>query len=142
MTKRYFKATNGTYTVFRASESKTYRFGWMKLGQVMRRAADGDWEYYGEVIPLDLGFTNPFTTPKGVSGPFPAIEIGKGEYMALVTIKTKRIQAWRAEREAAGQTHFSSTSPGDSWVRNDELPEGLYVGPTPPKAHDDIEWSE
>ena len=144
MTKRYFKATNGTFTIFRASESKTYRFAWMKLGQVSRRTASGDWERYGEMIPLDMGFTNPANPrrPHDAIGPFPAIEIGKGEYAALVVIKTKRIEAWRAELRAKGQTMFGSVSPSDSWVHNDELPDALYVGPTPPKAHRDIEWSE
>lgn len=132
MTKRYFKATNGEYTIFRASESRTYRYGWINLSQRTRRSADGKtWEKYGEVIPLDLGFTNPTTVPKSATtGPLPAVEIGKGEYMALVAIKTARINAWAEERRAQGQTVFGGTAPGDSWVRNDELPEALYVGPT------------
>ena len=142
MTKRYFKATNGTYTIFRASESKAYRYGWIKFDQRTRRSADGKtWEKYGEVVPLDIGFTNPFTAPKGASGPFPAHEIGKHEYQVLVQIKGVRCEAWREELRAKGQTMFGSVGPSDSWVRNDELPDWLYVGPTPPKAHDDIEWS-
>jgi hypothetical protein len=128
MTRRYFRATNGTYTVFRASESKTYRYAWIRLDQRSRRG-EGGWEKYGEAVPLDMGFTNPTTVPKGACGPLPTTEIGKGEYMALVSLKTQRIEAWREELKAKGETMWGSVSPSDSWVRNDELPEWLYVGP-------------
>ena len=128
MTKRYFKATDGKFTIFRASESRAYQGAWMRIEQLSRRAADGkSWEPYGEPIPVAMGFS---AYPVPPHGQFPAIEIGKGEYQALVAIKTTRIDAWCAELKAKGQTMFGGVSPSDSWVRNEELPEALYVGPT------------
>lgn len=125
MTKRYFKATDGKFTIFRASESRAYRYGWMTIDQPHRRAPDGYYKRDGEAIPLDVSFTNTKRL-----GACPAIEIGKHEYQVLVAIKTARVEAWREERRAEGQTMFGSISPSDSWVRNDELPEALHLGPT------------
>ena len=64
MTKRYFKATDGTFTVFRASESRVYRYAWMRLGQssgarpTARRGRSS-----GRPTPSTLGFTNAQTAP-------------------------------------------------------------------------------
>ena len=128
MTKRYFKATDGKFTIFRASESRVYRGAWMRIDQSRRRAADGKtWEPFGEPVPVAMGFS---AYPVPPHGQFPAVEIGKHEYQVLVQIKTARVEAWRAELRAKGQTMFGSIGPSDSWVRNDELPEWLYVGQT------------
>lgn len=91
MTK-YFSATDGTITVFRASETRTYVSATM--------AGRGG-----------IGFSGKPAGRQGTTEYHPATEITKAEYEALNAIKMARIKA-------AGRTLIN---PGDSWVNNTDL---------------------
>lgn len=107
MTKRYYKATDGTFTIFRATDSRIYKGAWMTVDGFKTR-------------PRNMGFSGKY------SGALEAIEIGKGEYDALVLYKKQRTD---------------DNAPSASWVRNADLPP-IVSGAVPPNAHRDIEWSE
>ena len=127
MTKRYYKASNGTFTIFRASE-RPYRTAWMTIDRIHVRDADGEtWVKTGEPQPVNMGFSAGI----GKIGDYQVTEIGKGEYQALVAAKTWRVEARVAALRAAGRTISggAGSAPRDSWVRNEDLPKGLYVGP-------------
>jgi hypothetical protein len=95
MTKRYFKATDGDITVFRASDTKVYQ-----------SASKTNW---------GISFSG---KPAGL-GAMPAVEITKVEYTALVALKQARIKA------SNGGRHDDGGSPSDSWVSNEALAEAL-----------------
>jgi hypothetical protein len=99
-TTRYFKATDGKITVFRASETKAYAFATFK-GEKL--AEDHAW--CGQI-----GFS-------AKAGDHPAVEITKAEYEALVAQKTARINAKNEARKAEGKRVWS-VGPSDSWVQN------------------------
>lgn len=89
MTDRYFKATDGVRTYFRASPTRVYRS--MSTGQGYNRR--------DTVLHMhDRGM-------------FPAVEITRAEYNALMALKRIR---------TAGRTYHSS-APSDSWVENSEI---------------------
>jgi hypothetical protein len=69
MTKRFFKATDGDVTVFRASDTKVYQ-----------SATKDRW-------------TISFSSKPAGLGAMPAVEITKAEYTALVALKQARVQA-------------------------------------------------
>lgn len=100
MTKRYFKSTDGTKTIFRASE-RHYQFG---------------------RFTRDIGFCN---TP-GLDRQ-PATEITKAEHDRLVALKAERIRAeWLARCEAVGKRDAEmprgySSGPQDSFILNTQL---------------------
>ena len=79
MATRYFKATDGKITVFRASKTRVYRSA----------------RIHG-VISFSTG-GNP--SP----GWHPAVEIDQAEYVRLNSIKTKRIAAAAGQRFAGPQ---------------------------------------
>lgn len=98
MTTRYFSATDGTFTVFRATASAAYASAsWL-----------GDRPY-----PYCLGFSRK-PAGSGIPGRFPTTEISKAQYDALVAAKQDR-------QRLAGQDPQRYSSPQDSWVRNADL---------------------
>jgi hypothetical protein len=101
MTTRYFKATDGKVTVFRASKTRVYSSAWFDV-----YAADDGGPRVGA-----SGFS---VKPAGWGGQFPAVEISKAEYDALVVRKVERIKA------AGGNPSYAA--PHSSWVRNETAP--------------------
>jgi hypothetical protein len=97
---RYFKATNGRFTVFRASPTRVYLSAWIQSDA--KRVTD-------------FGFSM-----LSAKGRVPAEEMTKDEYEALVKRKTARIEARKAEIVASGGQISRSfgSSPSDSWVAN------------------------
>jgi hypothetical protein len=87
MTKKYVKATNGKVTIFRAT-TRPEGFAYGRITQDIR----------GDCI--GVAFSN-------ASG-WPAIEISKAEYDALVAIKMR-------------SDHAHDSSPQGAWVRNVDL---------------------
>jgi hypothetical protein len=92
MTTRYFSATDGTFTVFRATATRTY--------------AAADWLVRDGSYPYCIGFKG-----RAGQGTKPAQEITKSEYEALTARKVTRIKA-----HGGDPRRFNS--PQDSWVRN------------------------
>lgn len=99
MTKRYYKATDGQITVYRATESR---------------------EYHSAQIRKEDRYFGFSALPASPAHPYPAVEIDKAEYQSLVAQKVARIEARKAEMIAAGQRVYSGFggAPGDSWVAN------------------------
>ena len=91
-TLRYFKATNGRFTVFRASPTRAYTMA------TIRSNAE-------QVIDFSLSYS-------GV-GDCPAVEITKAEYDALNAAKAARF-------ERLGLP-LKYVAPRDSWVSNAEI---------------------
>ena len=102
MAKRYFKATNGTMTVFRSSATRVY--GSARVNPEIGFSGNGRSNAY----PLD------------------AVEINKDEYEALVGLKAQRIDRKKDEIEAEGGKAYRGfgASPQDSWVLNSAIPDG------------------
>jgi hypothetical protein len=96
---RYFSATDGVITVFRASASRVYSSAWFttEVSQGKPRPANG------------LGFS---VSKHGnyPGGKYPAKEISKAEYDQLV--------AWKVNRLLAAGRYPGGASPQDSWVVN------------------------
>ena len=74
MTTTYYKATDGVFTIFRATQSRVYRGAWMTVDGLKTR-------------PTNFGFS---AKAGGASGVLPAVEITQAEYQALVTLKSQR----------------------------------------------------
>jgi hypothetical protein len=91
MSLRYFKATDGRFTIFRATASRVYGSAWIQTN--------------GERVTL-AGFS---MKPAGMY-PLPAIEIDRMEYHRLTALKMARIVT------AGGNPKWAA--PSDSWVRN------------------------
>ena len=118
MPNRYFKATDGTFTVFRASSSRVYKSAWMRIDRARERNAEGVWAPVGEPHPVNLGFSArpPYAAARGIPGApgaYPAEEITKAEHQALVAAKNARA--------VADPDACEPSSPRDSWVRNEEV---------------------
>lgn len=94
MTTRYFKATNGTVTMFRASKTRVY------LSAQFRPA---------------ISFSGNNRTY-----PHPVEEINKAEYDRLVKLKNERVKA--ADASKSDKRHTYSVGPQDSWVYNADIP--------------------
>jgi hypothetical protein len=110
MPHRYFKASDGTFTVFRASASRVYRGAWMRVDRARQRNAEGVWAPVGEPFPVIMGFSAKLGGPSGMLA---AIEITKAEHQALVAAKNARA--------VADPDACAPDSPRDSWVRNEAL---------------------
>lgn len=91
-TLRYFKATNGRFTVFRSSPTRAYTAATIYCN------AD-------RVTDFVLSYTG--------RGNLPAVEITREEYNALNDAKQRRIEA------AGGRVSYAA--PRDSWVRNSDI---------------------
>jgi hypothetical protein len=91
MSKRYFKATDGKTTFFRASDTRVYASAQKTTGSVSFSAG-----------PPGFGWV-------------PAVEITKAEYEALVALKNARLEAVYGE----GGSRYSP--PYFSWVCNSQL---------------------
>jgi hypothetical protein len=102
MTTRYFKATNGEFTIFRGSASRVYRSAWIMIDRIRERSEDWSWVPVGEPQPVNQGFSANI----GPIGALKAVEIDKAEYDALVQAKKART---------------SDNAPRASWVRNADL---------------------
>jgi hypothetical protein len=104
MTDRYYKATDGLLTVFRASK-RVYASAWFttEIGQgglpFVRRSPG-------------IGFS--MHAPGARGGNYPTEEITEAEYAALVAAKVERVK-----NEGRDPKYF--TSPQDSWVHNRAL---------------------
>lgn len=97
-TTRYFKATDGVVTVFRASKTRIYQSAWFT-------------RHDGETWPAgESGFSGKAAGAGG--GQFPATQIEKAEFDRLVAAKNRRL----------GDTRY--VSPSDSWVCNADVAEG------------------
>lgn len=94
---RYFKATDGKITVFRASETRAYVSATVP--------ADPKTGYY-----YSISFSG---KPAGL-GSCPCVEITRAEFVALTAAKIERIKA-------EGGKHADGGSPSDSWVRNSAI---------------------
>ena len=106
---RYYMATDGVVTVFRATETREYRSAWISA---WTQAAD-----WYQARPSNFGFS-------AKTGPIPAIEIEKAGYEALVAAKMRRVAAKIEAAKAEGKPlsrHYDGGSPSDSWVRNAEI---------------------
>lgn len=90
---RYFKATNGRFTVFRSSPTRAY------VSATIHCNAD-------RVTDFSLSYT-------AGRGALPAEEITRAEYNALNAAKQRRIEA------RGGMVKYAA--PRDSWVSNAEL---------------------
>lgn len=100
--RRFFKATDGDITVFRASATKFYHSANFSSDQ---QVAGG---------PMMLLERISFSQYDHVPGhTYPAEEIVQSEYATLVARKNSRIKAHGDNREGA--------SPQESWVRNAAL---------------------
>jgi hypothetical protein len=114
MTKRFFSATDGQFTIFRASEDRTYSHGKLIVSthgwDQARRCA-----ITVPAHPVGLGFCN-----RPGRDTHPAIEITKAEYDRLVGLKRARIDAASGIGPDRGR-HQDGGSPSDSWVRNSAL---------------------
>lgn len=115
MIARYYKATDGGRTYFRSTQSRAYRS--LTIG----RAGT-------------IGFSG--SEPSQVRGgmaAYPAVEITKAEYAALVKAKAARIELVKAEIAARDdrtaefwrERNFRGfcDSPQDSWIFNSALEE-------------------
>jgi hypothetical protein len=97
MTTRYFKATDGQITFFRGTGISTgFRYGWRARGHSRGY----------------LGFSNACRDSKAAY--FPATEITKAEFKALVALKAARVIA-------SGGDNARESSPQDAWVDNAAL---------------------
>lgn len=101
-TIRYFKATDGDRTFFRASPTRVYL------------SASVFPDYRDFVLHWDA------------RGPFPVTEITRQEFKALVALKAARIEREKAAYRAAhpGTPNSLSswgTAPRDSWVANEDI---------------------
>jgi hypothetical protein len=96
MPLRYFKATNGRFTVFRGSESRVYLSAWIQCDA--HRVTS-------------YGFSMKPASPSVY--PNPAVEIAKTEYEELNQRKIERIV------EQHGNPKWAA--PRDSWVSNEAL---------------------
>jgi hypothetical protein len=94
MTKRYFSATDGDVTVFRASATRVYQ----------------------SALKLRHGISFSATPAHLMLGAMPAKEITKAQYTALVALKQARVRA------SGGGRHQDGGAPSDSWVANDAIP--------------------
>ncbi len=93
---RYFTATDGKKTVFRASPTRVYLFGGLKNGPT-------------------------FSTRPAV-GLWPVVEVSKAEYDRLVALKVARINRRNARLRARGKTTYPDYgSPWESWIDNADL---------------------
>lgn len=98
---RYFKATNGMTTVFRATKAGLY--------------------VAARIDPM-IAFSKTMKP-----GYWPAVEISKTEYAALVAAKVARLaNDWRHRDPKNWPRHDAQprwwgTSPQDSWVRNADM---------------------
>jgi hypothetical protein len=101
---RYFKATDGRVTVFRAPSRAVYRWAHFRTEETTY-----GWAPFGE-ISFSFGRRD---------GAYPTIEIDAAEYTTLRVLKARRI-VLNGER-APGVLR----SPQNSWVRNAELESGL-----------------
>jgi hypothetical protein len=104
MTVRYYKATDGLLTVFRAT-TRVYASAWFttETGQgrppFLRRSPG-------------IGFST--HAPGGRGGNYPAVEITEAEYAALVAAKIER-----AKNEGRDPKYFASLQ--ENWVHNRAL---------------------
>jgi hypothetical protein len=97
MAIRYFKATNGRFTIFRATASRVYGSAWIQCD--------------AHCVTLS-GFS---MKPASASVyPIPAIEIDRAEYERLNERKAARLIL------AGGNPKWAA--PSDSWVRNEPDP--------------------
>jgi hypothetical protein len=92
MNLRYFKATNGRFTIFRASASRVYGSAWIQCS--------------ADRVTVS-GFS---MKPAGVY-PLPAIEIDRPEYERLNSLKASRIVLQGGNPKWA--------APSDSWVKHE-----------------------
>jgi hypothetical protein len=94
MSLRYFKATNGRFTIFRASASRVYGSAWIQCS--------------ADRVTVS-GFS---MKPASASVyPLPAIEIDRMEYHRLTALKMARIVTQGGNPKWA--------VPSDSWVKNE-----------------------
>lgn len=117
MTARYYKATDGGRTYFRSTQSRAYRS--------LTISPAGTIGFSGLEPSQLAGRQN--------SGAYPAVEITKAEYTALVKAKAARIERVKAEVAARDdrtaefwrERNFRGfcDSPQDSWIFNSELEE-------------------
>ncbi len=98
MTKRFFKFTDGTRTVFRGTG--------MPRGFLFGTLTPRGW----------ISFTNGASVP-GNASVYRTTEIDKAEFNALVALKAKRVAD-------AGLDNNQHSSPQDAWVFNTALPSG------------------
>jgi hypothetical protein len=117
MTTRYYKATDGTFTVFRATQSREYASAWIQV--------DGF-----KVRPLDFGFR-----AKSI-GPYPAIEINKADYEWLATLKNERTTDHSPRNSWVRNDALNPTIVARIVGLDEE------AAPVPPKAHDRIDFEE
>ena len=94
MSIRYFKATNGRFTIFRASASRVYGSAWIQCDANRVTVA---------------GFS--MKAASASVYPIPAIEIDRAEY--------DRLNARKAERIVLQGGNPKWAAPSDSWVRNE-----------------------
>lgn len=103
MTKRYYAATDGNVTVFRAT-GRTYGSA-----------------FFVAKVDLDTGLPHArnisFSASMGHPGHHSVVEITKSEFDALQALKVQRILA-------VGGNPAIFVSPQDSWVRNSALADG------------------
>jgi hypothetical protein len=98
MTVRYFKASDGVFTVFRATASRTYTSA--------RIATNAGSPQTPRVVSIG------FSSKPAVAGfDYPVLEITKAEYEALAARKTERLKASGAPARLGG-------SPNQAWVRD------------------------
>lgn len=100
MVQRFFKSTNGQFTVFRASRSRVYQSAWMTTNEGSSHAPR----------VINLGFS---AKPAYPGFDWPVEEIVKSEYETLVALKNSRLKA------AARDSDFGD--PGNNWVSNAAL---------------------
>ena len=94
MTKRFFKFTDGTRTVFRGTGMvRGFAYGWTR---------PRGW----------VGFSN--SPVNAQASTYPAVEITQAEFKALVALKAARVIA-------AGGDNQRESSPQDAWVFNAQL---------------------
>jgi hypothetical protein len=109
---RYYKASDGVFTVFRSTATREYRSAWIQHG----RAPLGS----GLATRVaNFGFSAKHAHEAGAprhatqaTGQYPAVEISKAEYDDL---KLAQKQRWGGSLKHCG--------PRDSWVRNEGLNE-------------------
>jgi hypothetical protein len=100
--KRYFKATDGFITVFRASATKFYHSANFTSDQ---QVAGGPFVLTSD----DIGFSK-YDAPAGSKLVHPAEEIVESQYLTLVARKNERLRA-------TGRP-LTTCTPRDSWVSN------------------------
>ena len=98
MTTRYFKATDGAITYFRASATRVYQAAYPS-------------QYHRQ------GASFSASAPDFVSA-MPAVEITKAEYQTLLAAKAKR-------QDAVQMNKYWRNQPSESWVANDAHRGGL-----------------